>query len=63
MQIQSVIKEPNLSLKHLNVDLQRSVLCDLKRRIHSVDGGSVPGRNLPHSKTKVFQTKHDELVS
>lgn len=62
MHIESVVKEPNLSFERLNVGFQRRVFGKSERCVDLMDGGSVPGRDLPHSKAKVFQRNHDEVV-
>ena len=54
VQIETLVKETNLFVERLNVGFQRRVPADPKGRLQSVDGGSVPGRDLPRSKTKIF---------
>lgn len=62
VQIETIVKEANLSIEHLNISFQRRVPADPKRCLQLMDDGSVPGRDLPHFRAKIFQINHDEVV-
>lgn len=61
MQIEALVKEPNLLVERLNIGFQRRVPADPEGRLQLMDGGSVPGRDLLHFKAKVIEAKHKEL--